>query len=279
MHNLMPFRVIMLTNSTYGLLMLKKLERRGIALSAVVIETCFGIRENLKKSNFLSGRRPDLPKALYHSLRNIWRTQQAKRLYESYSERVILTGSLNSERMRNDLQSLAPDFIVLGGAGILKPHVIETARRGILNAHPGLLPWIRGTGVIGRAIERGIPVGATCHYVNAGIDLGQIIERRLLPITGKETLQELEINADDLATTMIADLITEQLMLGRAPESIEQVNKFPICKWLNPTERLSVDELLRKGEAKRLFEQWRPFCVEQERHTVPLEFGGISKDQ
>lgn len=279
MDDFTPCRIVMLTNSTYGLLLLEKLEGRGVSLSAIVIETRFGIRDNLKKSDFLSERLKEVPKAVYRSLRNVWRTQRVKSLYQSYSERVIITGPLDSEHMLSDLRRLAPDFIVLGGAGILKPHLIATARHGVLNAHPGLLPWIRGTGVIGRAIERGIPVGATCHYVNAGIDLGRIIERRLLPVTGKENLQELEINADDLATSMMADLITEQIMRGREIRSIEQVDKFSICKWLSPAERLSVDESVRKGEAKRLFEEWAPFCVNQKLHTLPLGFRGLSKDQ
>jgi len=49
--------------------------------------------------------------------------------------------------------------LVLGGGGILQPHIIATARSGVLNAHLALLPWVRGCGVVGYSLDEACLLG------------------------------------------------------------------------------------------------------------------------
>src|SRR5439155_3823330 len=138
---------------------------------------------------------------------------------------------------------------------------------GVINSHPGLLPWVRGTGVVADAIRRGIPVGCTCHYVDRGVDTGRIIERRLLPATSAESsLSELEIAANALATNMLADVIAEQIARGIIPAAVEQSSKFPVSKWASAEEREAIDRQVREGLAVTLYESWRSSCINQQRH-------------
>ncbi len=270
----MSFRIVMLTNGNpHGLRILQGLEKRQARITAVVLEAPLHPRAYLTQSAGSGGKWLAWPRAVKRWLATLRRVAGARRTYLPYTERLVITGALNSEQMKRDLEGLAPDFIILGGVGILKAPLIEVARHGVINSHPGLLPWIRGTGVVGRALERGIPVGATCHYVSSGIDTGAMIERRLLPVTGKEiALAELEAGADQLTSEMMVDVVVEQLLHGNVPAAVQQTTKFPMCSWMSAEERVGVDEQVRAGRAKQLFEGWRPAGIDSEKCQLPADY-------
>jgi methionyl-tRNA formyltransferase len=195
--------------------------------------------------------------------------------YSALTQQIRLTGPLNGDRMKNDLHRLRPDFIVLGGIGILHESVLRLAERGVINCHPGLLPWVRGTGVVAGAIRRGVPVGCTCHYVDHGIDTGAVIERRLLPITsGELSLSAIEQAANALATCTLADVVAEQIMRGMAPVAVKQPSKLPMSKWPSTAEREVIEQQVRGGRALMLFEGWRRSCVDERRYQLPSDFDG-----
>ncbi|MEM6993780.1 MAG: formyltransferase family protein [Myxococcota bacterium] len=100
-------------------------------------------------------------------------------------------GNHNDEQCRARLEALAPDLIVLGGTRILKPYAFAPARHGTLNAHPGLLPEVRGSASVAWAIELDEPIGCTCHYIEAGIDTGPIVGRRVIDVHRADTYEKL----------------------------------------------------------------------------------------
>lgn len=271
-----PFRVVMLTNgSPYGLELLREFARRGHRITAVVYESRRGLAGHVAPLPTPFARLLDAPRAPWRWLRYRRHIRRAADAYALYVERVVVTGELNSERMRRDLAALEPDFIVLGGIGIIKAPLIETARRGVLNAHPALLPWVRGAGVVAHAVRMGVPIGVTCHYVNAGIDRGAVIERRLLPFAeGETSLQQVEAAAERLAVEVLADIVAGQLSEMRVPKAFEQRTKHPLCRWLPPEESREVDAEIRAGRARELFEQWRPLCLDGDKFRLPPNYEG-----
>jgi len=105
------------------------------------------------------------------------------------------------------LRELSPDLIVLGGTRILKPHVFTHARHGTLNAHPGLLPEVRGSASVAWAIHLDEPIGATCHFIEAGIDTGPIVGRREIPVHRGDTYEKLCRATMTLAGTLMAEAL------------------------------------------------------------------------
>lgn len=66
---------------------------------------------------------------------------------------------------------------------ILKKEIINLAGRGFINCHAGALPFYRGRNPLNWAIINGEKqFGITVHYVDEGIDTGDIVEQRLFPI-------------------------------------------------------------------------------------------------
>lgn len=97
----------------------------------------------------------------------------------------------NDDRCRDELERAAPQLIVLGGTRILKPHVFASASGGTLNSHPGLLPEVRGSASVAWAIQHDLPIGCTCHFIEAGIDTGPIVGRRPLAVHRTDTYEKL----------------------------------------------------------------------------------------
>jgi folate-dependent phosphoribosylglycinamide formyltransferase PurN len=89
------------------------------------------------------------------------------------------------------LRDLAPELIVLGGTRILSSEVFERGSRGTLNAHPGLLPEVRGSASVAWAIALDERVGCTCHFIEAGIDTGPVVSRREIPVHRGDTYEKL----------------------------------------------------------------------------------------
>jgi methionyl-tRNA formyltransferase len=66
---------------------------------------------------------------------------------------------------------------------ILRRPIRETARHGFINLHAGKLPQYRGRNVINWALINGeTEIGITSHFVDDGIDSGDIILQKTLPI-------------------------------------------------------------------------------------------------
>lgn len=79
------------------------------------------------------------------------------------------------------LRELRLDWIVGIHFPYLVPQeVLDVPRRGMLNLHPALLPWNRGWHTPSWALLEGTPVGATLHFMDAGIDTGDVVHQRAL---------------------------------------------------------------------------------------------------
>ena len=269
------FNVVILTNGgPYGLRLLDELQQRRVAVTTL-LETPPSLGKRLNRSAPFTKGGQDPVRCAVHWYRDKKQLRVRQQQYVVLTQRLRLTGELNSDRMKEDLRQLQPDFIVLGGIGILHDSLLRLARHGVLNCHPGLLPWVRGTGVVAGAIHRGVPVGCTCHYVDPGIDTGAVIERRLLPIIGVvNSLSELEKAANVLAACTLADVVAEQIVCDIVPVGLAQRHKFSLCKWPSTEEREVIEHQVREGTPLALFERWRPSCVDERRYQLPSDFDG-----
>jgi len=116
-----------------------------------------------------------------------------------------------SEGFRNQLASLKPDAIIVVGYGRIIPQwMIDLPRLGNLNLHASLLPKYRGAAPIQWAIACGESVtGVTIMKIDAGLDTGDILSQREIPIGREDTAPTLapklaEIGANLLVETLRA---------------------------------------------------------------------------
>ena len=86
-----------------------------------------------------------------------------------------------------------PALVVSAGfMKILGPRVLAAHR--VVNTHPALLPSFPGAHAVRDALAHGVAVtGCTCHWVDAGVDTGPIVDQvavRVEPDDTEETLHE-----------------------------------------------------------------------------------------
>jgi phosphoribosylglycinamide formyltransferase-1 len=87
------------------------------------------------------------------------------------------------------LRSAGVELVVLAGfMRVLKPVMLDAFPRRIINLHPSLLPKFPGRAAWTQALAAGETVtGCTVHYVDAGVDSGEIIAQREVPILPNDT--------------------------------------------------------------------------------------------
>jgi len=140
----------------------------------------------------------------------------------------------NNSEFRSQLASINPDAIIVVGYGRIIPQwMIDLPRLGNINLHASLLPKYRGAAPIQWAIARGETItGVTTMRIDAGLDTGDILLQREMPIGATDTAETL---APALAAAG-ADLIVETLRALQAgriearPQDDSQASLAPIMK-------------------------------------------------
>ncbi len=99
------------------------------------------------------------------------------RLDRGAVHRTIATGACSEPAEVALMKAARPDVVLVFGTGILREPLLSAFEGRILNIHLGLSPYYRGAGtnfwpLVNREPEY---VGATIHYLDAGIDTGPIL--------------------------------------------------------------------------------------------------------
>ena len=87
------------------------------------------------------------------------------------------------------LRDAGVNLVVLAGfMRVLKAPMLDAFPRRIINIHPSLLPKFPGIEAWKQALAAGEKTtGCTVHYVESGIDTGEIIAQREVPISPGDT--------------------------------------------------------------------------------------------
>jgi methionyl-tRNA formyltransferase len=117
------------------------------------------------------------------------------------------------------LERRPPDWIVSHGyRHIVPPEAIARFRDRTVNLHISLLPWNRGADPNLWSFVEGTPSGVTIHYMDEGVDTGDVIAQRELRFDDDETLATTYEHLQSAIVELFEE--TWPLVLeGRAPRS------------------------------------------------------------
>ena len=109
------------------------------------------------------------------------------------------------------LQEAGVEWVILAGwMRMIKAPLLEAFPRRIVNIHPSLLPAFPGLEAWKQALAAGAKeTGCTVHYVDAGMDTGEIIAQRAVPVLAEDTAETLH------ARIQIAEHVLYPEVLGR----------------------------------------------------------------
>ena len=122
--------------------------------------------------------------------------QRAKRHHVPVIFSLPKKGVSKATREQALLQDLAPyqvtDLVLAGYMRIVGSTLLSAFPRRIVNIHPALLPSFPGRHGIEDAYQAGVKVtGVTIHYVDDGVDTGEVIAQEAVYRSEEDTLATL----------------------------------------------------------------------------------------
>ncbi len=108
---------------------------------------------------------------------------------KEYKKRVEYEKNILLKLIENEI-----DFIVLAGyMRIIGKTLLSKFEKKIINIHPSLLPSFKGIDAIGQAIDYKVKItGVTIHYIDEGVDTGEIIAQQAIDISSLNSREEIE---------------------------------------------------------------------------------------
>ena len=164
-------------------------ERKGTLIRRRIKRN--GLFKTLGQLAFMALIRPLLSKA------RIFEIIKSKKLNFGFlpEERMKHISSVNDEIVISKIQEIEPDFIVINGTRIISSSILNQITVPVVNIHVGITPKYRGVHGGYWALYNGQSelFGVTLHYVNAGIDTGQIISQSVIEPDPKDNFNSYPI--------------------------------------------------------------------------------------
>jgi phosphoribosylglycinamide formyltransferase 1 len=109
------------------------------------------------------------------------------------------------------LEDAGVELVVLAGfMRVLKEPMLAAFPRRIINIHPSLLPKFPGIESWKQALAAGETVtGCSVHYVDAGIDSGEIIAQRKVPVVPGDTAESLHARIQIAERALYPEVIAQ----------------------------------------------------------------------
>jgi methionyl-tRNA formyltransferase len=182
-----------------------------------------------------------------------------KALSENNSIDFMTHPNINSNDFLQRINKYAIDLIVsMSFDQIFKNRLINYPRLKSINCHAGKLPFYRGRNVLNWALindEKNF--GITVHYIDEGIDTGDIIAQQLFEINDQDTyatlLERAHIGCSDLLYKATKQIQSRQI------NTISQRDIHPLGLYC--TARIKGDEKLDWNQSSRdIFNFVRALC-------------------
>ncbi len=123
------------------------------------------------------------------------------------------------QNLATELGRLKPSLIVSAGfMKILGPVVLRFQQGKIINTHPALLPDFPGAHAVRDALAAGVSeTGATIHFVDKGIDTGEVIAQARVKVEPGDSEQSLHERIKqverELLITTVSDIVQGKVKL------------------------------------------------------------------
>ena len=119
-----------------------------------------------------------------------------------------------TEAIISALETANTDLLVLAGyMKILQPALVRRYQGRILNIHPSLIPKHCGKGYYGLKVHESVIAsgervsGATVHWVDEGVDTGEIIIQAQVPVLPEDRPEDLAARVLETEHRIIVDAV------------------------------------------------------------------------
>lgn len=136
--------------------------------------------------------------------------------------------SVRHKALLDLLVSEEVDLIVLAGyLSILSPKIIKQFEKRIINIHPSLIPKYCGEGFYGEHVHEAVILnqekesGATTHFVDEGVDTGEIIRQERVSVLKGDTAKTLAARILEIEHQLLVSTI-KAIQMGQVKIGLEE---------------------------------------------------------
>ena len=133
---------------------------------------------------------------------------------------------------------------------LIREPLLGVAKHGLINTHPSLLPYNRGKHYNFWALVEEAPFGVSLHFVEAGVDNGDIVAQRALNSSWEDTGESMYNKAQTAMVALVRETypVIQSLDIPRSPQATD-VGSFHHSRELDAA---SVFDLNREYTARHL---------------------------
>ena len=115
------------------------------------------------------------------------------------------------QNMATELSRLKPNLIVSAGfMKILGPMILRFHEGKIINTHPALLPDFPGAHAVRDALAAGVTeTGTTIHFVDSGIDTGEVIAQARVKVESDDTQESLHERIKEVERKLLIETVRD----------------------------------------------------------------------
>ena len=122
--------------------------------------------------------------------------------------RTRLSEEVEAELVEAIRASGAELIVLAGWMRLVKTQMLEAFPRRIINIHPSLLPAFPGLEAWRQALDARVEkTGCTVHFVDGGMDTGEIIAQNEVPVLPGDTAETLHARIQDAEHRLYPEVI------------------------------------------------------------------------
>lgn len=188
------------------------------------------------------------------------RDAKLMQLAEDHNIPIELSPNINSQEFLDRVKDYNADlFVSMSFNQIFKTEMINLPPYRTINCHAGKLPLYRGRNILNWAlINDESEFGITVHYLDEGIDTGDIILQETYPITDEDNYNTLLLRAYDGCADVLYRAI--KMIQNDTVKPVKQCDIDPVGMYCGM--RLSGDEIIDWNLSSReIFNFIRALCT------------------
>lgn len=115
------------------------------------------------------------------------------------------------QNLATEISRLKPSLIVSAGfMKILGPVVLRFYQGKIINTHPALLPSFPGAHAVRDALAAGVSeTGSTIHFVDKGVDTGEVIAQARVKVEPSDTEESLHERIKEIERELLVATVSD----------------------------------------------------------------------
>ncbi len=128
---------------------------------------------------------------------------------EISKDKLTCVSSVNDDDCLKKIKNYNPDLILVNGTRILNSRIIESVKVPFINIHVGITPTYRGVhggywALANNDIEN---CGVTIHFIDKGIDTGEIISQEKININSLDNFITYPIHQYGIGITLFREAL------------------------------------------------------------------------